>query len=83
MEKILSSLAVSVSELKKSPAKVIEKAQNSSIVVLNHNKPCAYILSPEQYLKLLESAEEKVFEDMVRERVKEKEDKVEISLNEL
>ncbi|BBB33434.1 antitoxin of toxin-antitoxin stability system [Thermotomaculum hydrothermale] len=83
MEKILSPFSVSISELKKSPKKIIENAKKTSVVVLNHNKPCAYILSPEQYENLLEKLEEKTFSEMVKERLKEKDKAVEISIDEL
>jgi antitoxin StbD len=58
MEKILSSRSVSISELKRSPSAVLATANNEPLAILNHNKPAAYLITPQLYQKLLERFEE-------------------------
>lgn len=49
MDTIHAPLSVSISELKRNPTAVIEQAQGQSVVILNHNKPTAYIVTVEAY----------------------------------
>lgn len=44
MDNIHAPLSVSISELKRNPSAVIEQAQGQAVVILNHNKPSAYIV---------------------------------------
>ena len=46
MDTVLTTRSIGISELRESPAKAFEQAGNEAIVVLNHNKPAGYILSP-------------------------------------
>ena len=54
MEQVLASRSVSITELKRSPSAVLEKAGAQPVAVLNHNRPAAYLLSPEVYEAMLE-----------------------------
>jgi antitoxin StbD len=54
MEQVLASRSVSITELKRSPSAVIEQAGVEPVAVLNHNRPAAYLLSPEVYESMLE-----------------------------
>jgi antitoxin StbD len=54
MEGILAPRSVSITELKRSPSAVIEKAGAEPVAVLIHNRPAAYLLSPEVYEAMLE-----------------------------
>jgi antitoxin StbD len=58
MEQILSNRSVSISELKRSPSAVLANANNEPLAILNHNKPAAYLVTPQLYQKLLERFEE-------------------------
>ena len=58
MERILSNRSVSISELKRSPSAVLANANNEPLAILNHNKPTAYLVTPQLYQKLLERFEE-------------------------
>lgn len=53
MEQVLASRSVSITELKRSPSAVLEKAGAEPVAVLNHNRPAAYLLSPEVYESML------------------------------
>jgi len=54
MEQVLASRSVSITELKRSPSAVLEQAGAEPVAVLNHNRPAAYLLSPEVYESMLE-----------------------------
>ena len=54
MEQILTNRSVSISELKRSPSAVLAEANNEPLAIHNHNKPAAYLVTPQLYQKLLE-----------------------------
>lgn len=54
MEQVLATRSVSITELKRSPSAVLEQAGDVPVAVLNHNRPAAYLLSPEVYETMLE-----------------------------
>ena len=54
MEQVLATRSVSITELKRSPSAVLEQAGAEPVAVLNHNRPAAYLLSPEVYASMLE-----------------------------
>lgn len=54
MEQVLATRSVSITELKRSPSAVLEQAGDEPVAVLNHNRPAAYLLSPEVYESMLE-----------------------------
>lgn len=58
MEQILSNRSVSISEFKRSPSTVLANIDNEPVVILNHNKPAAYLVTPKLYQKLLSRFEE-------------------------
>lgn len=53
MEQVLATRSVSITELKRSPSAVLEQAGAEPVAVLNHNRPAAYLLSPEVYESML------------------------------
>jgi antitoxin StbD len=54
MEQLLASRSVSITELKRSPSAVLEQAGSEPVAVLNHNRPAAYLLSPQVYEAMLD-----------------------------
>lgn len=54
MEQVLATRSVSITELKRSPSAVIERAGSEPVAVLNHNRPAAYLLPPDVYEAMLE-----------------------------
>jgi len=53
MDTILSSMTVSVTELKKSFASILKQADDCPVAVLNHNRPEAYLLPASHYERLM------------------------------
>jgi antitoxin StbD len=46
MDIVLTGKSIGISELREAPAKAFDLAGDEAVVVLNHNKPAGYILSP-------------------------------------
>jgi len=72
MDRINDSLITSLSEFKARPLDLIQQANKEPFVVLNHNKPAFYVLTPEIYEALLEALDDAdlAIELMVEKRVK-------------
>ena len=83
MNTVLSDFTASITELKKSPSKLLEKAGNNVVAILNHNKPSAYLVPSEQYEKLLEIVDDYYLSLDVKKRLSENEKTVKVSLDEL
>lgn len=49
MQRMEARVAVSVSDLKKSPSGVMARAEGEAVAVLNHNKVIAYMVPAEAY----------------------------------
>lgn len=68
METILADKTVSVTELKRNFAAIINEADNGAVAILNHNKPEAYLLPAAYYEQLLERLEDLEDIRLVKER---------------
>jgi antitoxin StbD len=53
MDTILSSITVSVTELKRNFADILKQADDCPVAVLNHNRPEAYLLPAAHYERLM------------------------------
>jgi len=78
MEQILSRNSISISELKKNPAAVIDAADGEPVAVLVHNKPSAYLVPAETYRSMLEQLEDAELTALVRSRASERTVKVKL-----
>jgi antitoxin StbD len=68
METIFADKTVSVTELKRNLASVIQEAGNDAVAILNHNKPEAYLLSAPHYERLLERLEDLEDAELIKKR---------------
>lgn len=68
METILASTSISVTELKRNFAAVLQQADHNPVAVLNHNRPEAYLLSAAYYEHLLNTLEDLEDARLARER---------------
>ena len=80
MESVLAKCSASISELKKNPSSLIEQAEGEPIVILNHNKPTAYLIPADTYEIMLEQIEDYQLGLIVKERQDEKEHAVDVKL---
>ncbi|MBN1683928.1 MAG: type II toxin-antitoxin system Phd/YefM family antitoxin [Gammaproteobacteria bacterium] len=83
MFQILANYSTSITELKKNPTSLIERASGETIAILNRNKPSAYLVSPQFYAKLLELLDEQILESTLRKRLKEEDKAIEVSIDDL
>ncbi len=68
MDTILSSITVSVTELKRNFAGILKQADDCPVAVLNHNRPEAYLLPAAHYERLMAYLEDLEDAKLVRER---------------
>ena len=78
---ILSGLIASISDLKKHPMQVINKAKGQPIAILNRNQPVFYCISPSMFEALLDSADDEELGKIIRNRAHEPE--IAVDINEL
>ncbi len=83
MKQVLSNLSASITELKKNPSALLKQASGEPVVILNHNKPTAYLVPAEAYEALMDRLEDLELGAIVRQRAAEKPDAIEIDLDEL
>ena len=58
MELLYANASVSISELKKNPTAVIDEADGFPVVVLNHNKPVAYLVPAAAFRAMMEKLDD-------------------------
>ena len=69
MDTIYSNKTVSVTELKRNFAEIIQQADDSPVAILNHNRPEAYLLPAAHYERLLAYLEDLEDAKVVQERI--------------
>jgi len=80
---ILAEFCVGISELKKNPAAVVAAAHERQVAILNRNKPVAYVISPRAWERICDVFEDLKDAELVRERLAEDDEEIEVSLDEL
>lgn len=83
MKQVLSSCSASISELKKNPTALLNEAEGSTIAILNHNVPTAYLVPAETYEWLMDKLEDSELAQIVHDRASEKGKAIEVDINEL
>ena len=81
VDTILSSMTVSVTELKRNLADILKRADDCPVAVLNHNRPEAYLLPAAYYERLMAYMEDLEDAKLVQERANGP--FIEVSLDEL
>lgn len=69
MDTIYSNKTVSVTELKRNFAEIIQQADDGPVAILNHNRPEAYLLPAAHYERLLAYLEDLEDAKVVQERI--------------
>jgi antitoxin StbD len=81
MKAVLANCSASISELKRNPSALIDKAEGEPIAILNHNRPTAYLIPAETYEELMERLEDYQLGLLVNERQNEKIEAVEVDID--
>lgn len=83
MRQVLADFSASISELKQNPAALLEDSEGSPIAILNHNKPTAYLIPAEMYEWMVELVDDYQLAKTVAARLKDKDQAVEVNLDDL
>lgn len=81
MQRIHARSSVSISDLKKNPSGVISQSKGEPIVILNHNRPTAYLVPAATFEAILEHLDDIDLARLVRDR--QDEPSVKVSLDDL
>lgn len=73
--------AVSITDFKKNPARIVAAAEGDAIAVLNHNRPEFYVLPAAAFEALLDRIED--LEDVQTIRERENQPRVAVELDDL
>lgn len=79
---ILTTIAASITDLKKNPMGTVADGEGEAVAILNRNEPAFYCVPPELYAYYRELAEDAELNRIVDERLEDAEF-VSVDLNEL
>ncbi|WP_244474473.1 type II toxin-antitoxin system Phd/YefM family antitoxin [Methylobacterium sp. Leaf85] len=68
LQSVMADVAVSVSELKKSPTSVMNRADGAPVAILNHNRVMGYMVPPETFEAMMEAIDDDVLAAIVKAR---------------
>ena len=83
MNQILSNFTASISELKKNPTALLKSSEGEPVAILNHNSPTAYLIPAQTYEWLMERLDDIELTQLIEERRVEKDQAIEVKLDEL
>ena len=83
MQTILANYTASITELKKSPTKLLEDAGNEPIAILNHNSPSAYLVPSEYFEKIMDIVDDYHLAQEVAERLNDGEKPIRVNIDDL
>jgi antitoxin StbD len=81
MQRVEANVAVSVSDLKKNPSRVLSLAGGESVAVLNHNRVMAYMVPADRYEAMMEQLDDLALVEIIKRRAEET--PLRVSLDEL
>uniref|UniRef100_UPI0011A2D4B2 type II toxin-antitoxin system prevent-host-death family antitoxin n=1 Tax=Geobacter argillaceus TaxID=345631 RepID=UPI0011A2D4B2 len=81
MDTIYADLSVSMSEFKKNPAQVLRTAGEKPVAILNHNRPAFYMVTPKIFEALVEALADRELTELVRHRLAQKDQAVEVDID--
>jgi antitoxin StbD len=80
---LLAPSGISISDLKKNPSAAIAAAEGFPVAILNRNRPAAYLVPAELWEDILDRLDDIELCEIVRERLAEGQEEIEVSLDEL
>jgi antitoxin StbD len=72
MQRVEAPVAVSVSDLKKSPTAIMNEANGEAVAVLNHNRIMAYMVPADVYEAMLDRLDDLYLAEIIKSRSREK-----------
>jgi len=83
MQTILANYTASITELKKSPTQLLERAGNEAIAILNHNVASAYLVPHEMYENMMDIIDDYYLSKVVDERLNDGSKPVKVDVDDL
>jgi len=80
---ILANYTASITELKKSPTKLLEEAGDEVVAILNHNVASAYLVPSAYFEKMMDIIDDYSLAQEVRERLNDDEEPIRVDINDL
>lgn len=80
---IMADVTVSISDLKKNPAAVIEEARKRQVAITNRNRAVAYLISPEVWDHILDVFDDRKFLREYEDRLDDIDNAIPVSLDDL
>ena len=80
---ILAEVGVSISDLKRNPAAVVNAARTKPVGVLNRNRAVAYVVSPKFMEMALDAIDDLLDLELLQDRQKEKDQAIRVTLDDL
>ncbi|MDP4024313.1 antitoxin [Methylobacterium sp. NEAU 140] len=71
MQNVLANLAVSVTDLEKSPAAILDNAHGEPVAILKDDRILAYMVPPAAYEAMLELIDDAELAALIRDRAGE------------
>jgi antitoxin StbD len=68
MQRVEAPVAVSVSDLKKSPTAIMSEANGEAVAVLNHNRIMAYMVPANVYEAMLDRLDDLYLAEIIKSR---------------
>ena len=83
MDAVHARQSASITELKKNPSALIEKSGGDPVIILNHNKPAAYLVPAKTYEMIMEKIDDYELGRIIKDRAHEKEQAVTVDFDAL
>ena len=83
MQPILANYTSSISELKKSPTKLLNEAGDEAVAILNHNIASAYLVPSKLYEKMMDIVDDYHLSKIVEERLNDGETPIAVNIDDL
>lgn len=80
---IMADVSVSISELKRNPAAVVEEARKRQVAITSRNRAVAYVISPEVWDHICEVFEDRKFEREFADRLDDIDEAIPVTIEDL
>jgi antitoxin StbD len=83
MQPIFANYVANIADLRQHTDEILEQAQIATVVIMANNQPSTYLIPATEYETLLERLEDYELGLLVKERMAEKSQAVEVSIDDL
>jgi len=83
METLFAETSVGITDLKKNPSAIIREAGDSTVVILHHNKPSAYLVPVKTFEAIMDILDDLMLVPLIQERLAHLDDAIEVTIADL